>query len=695
MDATLADLGALGRQYWPMLFSSQELRGRTVRNRIVSTPHSTGWGHDGLITPAEVDYHVRKAEGGAGLVMTFGSASVDPSSAASYGSVSLWDERNDDALETLARRVHDQGALVMSQMTHLGRRGNSLMSGVPLKAVSDLAEGVHHEVPAVLSTAEISELVGRFAHAARRLMRLGWDGAEVTSLGGHLIEQFFDPSVNDRTDCYGAQTMENRVRFAREVLAAVRESTSDDFVISFRMTADQAVLDGALSTTDLQEIATAITAQGSVDLLSICNGTGYTDRSSSVFVPGDELPVNNNGVAADAMRRATGVPVLVAGRILDAAIAERALVEDGVDLVAMTRALIADPDLPRKAAIGQKARPCISLNEGCIGRLYQGLPMWCSVNPSIREPELGTSAPVLVAGPALVERAEPVEQARRRRVVVVGGGVAGAEAAYRAAAAGDNVVLLERSNQVGGRARIAGSRRGRERWGLYLSWLVDQLDTTGVDVRLDTHPSVDDVLDLEPDAVVLATGSVLRTPPWADGQAYLDADAVAAQAPAPPAAGAVALVVDDEGGFVAPTAAEALVGAGWKVRLATSLPAVAIRVDPTQVWFVRRRLKLAGVDLVSQVSLRHGPDGWLFVDVESDLQTPVGPVDLLVVAGARRSRAPLGTELHARRPELLVTRIGDALAPRSLLDAVAEGARAGLTLREHPVEMVPASASAG
>ena len=120
--------GSPGAQRWPTLFSPFRLRGRTVRNRITSTPHSTGWGHDGLLTQAEVDYHVRKAAGGVGLVMTFGSASVDPESAASYGSISLWDPRNDDLLRQLADRVHEHGALIMSQMTHMGRRGNSWSS---------------------------------------------------------------------------------------------------------------------------------------------------------------------------------------------------------------------------------------------------------------------------------------------------------------------------------------------------------------------------------------------------------------------------------------------------------------------------------------------------------------------------------------------------------------------------------------
>src|SRR3954453_8365168 len=152
-------------------------------------------------------------------------------------------------------------------------------------------------------------------------------------------------------------------------------------------------------------------------------------RSSSVFVPGDELPENVNGPHAGRLRRAKGEPGVGAGRILDADTAEQALTRDGVDLVAMTRALIADPDLPRTYAAGGTPRPCISLNEGCIGRLYQGRPMWCSVNPGIREPE--------------VDLGQGAERPVHRRVVVVGGGVAGAEAAFRAAERGSSVVLFE------------------------------------------------------------------------------------------------------------------------------------------------------------------------------------------------------------------------------------------------------------
>jgi 2,4-dienoyl-CoA reductase-like NADH-dependent reductase (Old Yellow Enzyme family) len=680
--------GSPGALRWPTLFSPLRIGRRTVLNRFVSTPHATGWGHGGLLTRAEVEFQVRKAAGGTGLVMTFGSAAVDPHSAASYGSISLWDERNDDLLRELAERVHEHGALIMSQMTYMGRRGNSLLSGVALKAVSDIPEEVHREVPAVFTEDELAVLVGRFGRAARRLMDLGWDGAEVTSFGGHLIEQFFDPNVNTRTDRYGG-SLENRVRFGREALQAVRESTSEDFLVGFRMTGDQALPRGGMSQDDLVEVAQAMTAGGTVDLLSISGGTGYTPRTTSAFVPGDALPENTCGALGGRMRSATGVAVLVASRILNAEMAERALTENGVDLVATTRALIADPDLPRKSAAGITPRPCISLNEGCIGRLYQGLPMWCSVNPGIREPELDLP-------PEAPKQDTPVSAAARR-MVVIGGGVAGAEAAYRAAERGSEVVLLERTERLGGRAELAGRRPGRERWALYLDWLAERLQTTGVDVRLNVEATVDDVLALRPHVVVLATGSVPRWPAWAVNAPtpVIDADDVVANTPQPEGPGKTVMLVDDEGGFVAATAAEALASAGWSVRIATSFMSVADDVDPTQVWWVRRRLKQAGIEFVESVIPEHDGSAWSLIDLESDETRPAGQVDLVVFAGPRRSLDGLSEGLTAAQPDLEVVRIGDALAPRKLLDAAAEGARAGAARPKLDLPAEPASLSAG
>jgi 2,4-dienoyl-CoA reductase-like NADH-dependent reductase (Old Yellow Enzyme family) len=688
MDSAPAIQPGADRSSWPLLLSPREIRGRRIRNRIVSTPHATGWGQGGLIAPAEVAYHVRKAAGGCGLIMTFGSASVDPGSAASYGSVSLWDPRNDHALRALADGVHAHGGVCISQMTHMGRRGNSLESGIPLRGVSDVPEGVHREVPVVLTTGEIGGLVGRFAEAASRLHHLGWDGVEVTSFGCHLIEQFFDPAINNRDDEYGG-SLENRVRFAREVLAAVRDATSDDFIIAFRMTADQHLPSG-MSQEDLRSVVQAVTADGPVDLLSVSGGAGHTQRSSSFFVPGDEVPENANGALAGAMGALTGIPVIAAGRILNADTGEYALREQGVDFVAMTRALIADPDLPRKIPAGISPRPCISLNEGCIGRLYGGLPMACSVNAGIRDAGLDDAEDIQADAPDVA----PAGPGARNHVVVVGGGVAGAEAARRAAARGSRVTLLEAKPELGGRARTAGLRRGRERWRLYLEWLASELRSHGADVRLGQAADASDIATLVPDLVILATGSRPRRAGWHDNRHGLvaDADEVIVSPPGPQGS-ASAIIVDADGGFTAPTAAESLCQAGWTVQIITDLPYVAAKVDPTQVWFVRRRLKKAGVTLRGNSELRHDPGSWVLVDTESDEIFPVAAPDLIVYADLRSARDDLSRALAETLPQVPVRRIGDALAPRGLLDAVTEGARAGVSVslssRSHAATPLP------
>ncbi len=644
---------------FPHLYSPLELRGRMLRNRIVSTPHATGWGSDGLIDPREVDYHVRKAAGGCALVMTFGSASVDPTTAASYGSISLWDERNEPALRALADGVHGNGARCMSQVTHMGRRGTSTLTGIPLRAPSDLPEGVHLEVPVPLAVSDIPAIVQRFADAAARLERCGWDGCEVTSFGGHLIEQFFDPAVNTRTDEYGG-SLENRTRFGREVLQAVRAAVSDNFILGLRMAVDQC-LTGGLGPDELIEVARSLAATGAIDVFSVSGGTGATRLSTAYFVPGDGLPEGVYNERARRFREAVGVPVVVAGRNVEPAMAD-ACVASGVDLVAMTRAIIADPDLPAKARTGRVPRPCIGLNEGCIGRLYTGRPMWCSVNPSIRDPDLDGLAPA----------------ARAKRIVVVGGGVAGLEAARGAALRGHAVVLFERRPGLGGRARLARARRGRERWALYVDWLQAEAQDAGAELRTGAAATVQSVLAESPDAVILATGSELRPSATPPGPVpALDVDELLERG-APPIGSRSALVLDDEGGFLAPTAAERLFTEGFTVEIATTHPAVGAEIDPTQQPFVFRRLALAGVAMTPHLSgISSDADGVTLRNIYTERDERREGVGIVVMAGYRRAVVDLRDELTALRPELPLVVAGDALAPRTLLDAVAEGARAG------------------
>jgi 2,4-dienoyl-CoA reductase-like NADH-dependent reductase (Old Yellow Enzyme family) len=651
---------------YPLLLSPFEIRGRRLRNRIVSTPHATGWSRDGLIDRSEVDYHVRKAAGGVGLVMTFGSASVDPGTEASYGSIALWDDRNEPALRALADGVHEQGGLVISQMTHMGRRGTSAISGIPLRAPSDLPEGVHMEVPVTLATDELPAIVQRFAEVARRLERCGLDGAEVTSFGGHLIEQFFDPLVNTRTDEYGG-SLENRTRFAREVLLAVRATVSDRFIVGFRIAADQCMT-GGLGPDDMIEIALSLAATGAVDLFSVSGGTGATRLSTGYFVPGDALPEGVYNDRAIRFRREVAVPTLVAGRNVEPDMAEAA-VAAGLDLIAMTRAIIADPDLPMKIADGRRHRPCIGLNDGCIGRLYTGMPMYCSVNPAVRDPSLAEVAPA--QDPA--------------RVVVVGGGVAGLEAARAAAQRGHHVVLFERRPVLGGRARLAGLRSGRERWHRYIDWLREEAEATGVDIRAGVEADAAAVLAERPDAVIVATGSVLRPEARLPGPVpVLDVDELLEGGVGvlhDPSAGS-ALILDDDGAQLAPTAAEKLVAAGFEVEIATTHPAVGDLIDATQLPFVLQRLARDRVRLTPNVAGVSSSVGGTVVlrHLYSEEDQGRDGVAVVLIAGRRRGLTVLRDELAAAAPNLPVDVVGDSLSPRTVLDATGEGARAGATV---------------
>lgn len=648
------------------LFEPLTLRGRTLPNRIVSTPHATGWEiGGGLLCTKETDYLIRKAQGGVGLVMTFGSASVDPSTAASYGSIALWDERNELELRRLADGVHTHGSLVISQATHMGHRASSRISLSPVRGVSELPEPEHGEIASPLTVDELRELPSRFADAALRLQRCGWDGIEITSFG-HLIEQFWNPAFNTRTDEYGG-SLENRMRLGRDIVRTVRQAVDGDFLLCFRMSLDpmSSTRDFGIPAAEMRTIAREMCATGDIDLLSTTVGDAMNRPALSIAMGSDQVPPVPGAEAAAAVSAAVDVPVLLAGRILDGERAEELLASGTVDLVGMTRAVIADPDLPRKLRSGERIRPCIGINQGCIGRLYSGFPVVCSVNPAIRDPQLDVLEVAV----------------RPRRIVVVGGGVAGLEAARHAARRGHVVTLLERGGEVGGRALLNATHGWRPAWHQYLDYLRGALEDLGVTVRTGADASAAAILAMRPEAVVLATGSRMAealTGP--DGAAVVDADAVVAAPPAP-GGNPTAVVIDDSGGMLAPTAADALARAGWRVTLATEQPMLAGKVDATMLPFVHRRLEDAELTVLPDQRLLSapGPDLLLEHTLTGRLRTLEAP-GLTVIAGHRRAHAPLRQELAAAAPELEVHVVGDALAPRDLDAATGEGALVGATL---------------
>ncbi len=650
---------------FPLLFSPLTLNRVTVRNRIVSTAHATGYAVGGYPKERYRAYYERKARGGVGLIITFGSCSVHPSSSvAEWSGVANWDDSIIPDLAAMAEAVHRHGAKIFCQLTHMGRRGTSASSARPLLAPSAVAEPVHRECPKVLEIHEIRELVEAFAAAAERVKRSGYDGVEITSYGGHLIEQFWSPHVNRRTDEYGG-FLENRLRFSRDVIEAVRDRVGPNFCVGFRMTADQLLKDG-LDHRAMKEIAGRLAALRKLDYLSISGSTGETPELQAKTVPSLDHPLGLFNHYAASIKEVVDVPVLVAARIIDPAMAEDVLRRGAADLIGMTRALIADPDLPGKTLAGQRddIRFCTGANEGCIGRLYQGLAIRCVQNPLI-----GHEAELAAVQPARVSR----------RIVVVGGGPAGMEAARLAAERGHQVTLLEKSDALGGQVRVAAMAPNRGEYSRSIAWLTRQLGRLGLEVRLGTEATLDTLLAARPDAVVVATGATPRAAAWpgVDRPHVVTAEAVLmGQVPVRP--GQRCVVIDDDAHMRGPGAAEALLDAAGQVEIITRETMVGLDIDPTLRPILYRRLFTKGVVMTPLTAvLEIGADTIRVEHVYSGQARDVA-ADLVVLALGGESRAELYDRLRAAAaPQLEVHRVGDAVAPRRLYDALLEGTRVG------------------
>lgn len=660
---TDADRGEGARMNLRLLFSPISIGAREVKNRIVSSAHNENMADHGLLNERVIRYYERKAAGGAGLIMTFGSGSVYKKNSAPH-IAALWNPENEPFLKQLAERVHAHGALIMSQATHRGRRAHSEDTGYPLQAPSAVPEPVHKEIPQALSTDEIKRIVEAFADTAACLERCGWDGVEITSYGGHLIEQFWSPTVNQRTDEYGGG-LESRMRFSREVIETVAAAVSREFIVGFRMTGDPLTDVIGLDQDDMLEIATRINDLGRIDLFNISGGTGATLASQAGTVPPDAYARGCYNHLARRMKEHLSVPVLVAGRVLDPQQAEEALASGDCDLVAMTRAIIADPDLPRKAFAGEvsRIRPCIAINEGCIGRGYQGLSIQCAVNPGVAYDSLSDFAPA----------------DRRRRVVVVGGGSAGMEAARVATERGHDVSLFESTGRLGGQVLAAKAAPDRPHFGRHVAWLERELERLGVDVRLGVEGTVDRILAAEPEAVVLATGARTIIAPEAEGvraRCVTDVDLLEGKLTLKQRARALVFDVEGlRGGYAANFLAEA--GAS-RIELVSPLLTVCEGLDSTNQPPMYRRLAKNNVVCTPNQTLAGEREVALIMrDVWSDQERVVEDVDLIVFAGIRVAMDTLTDSLYRAEPSLEIHRIGDCVAPRLLRDAVTEGVRAG------------------
>jgi N,N-dimethylglycine/sarcosine dehydrogenase len=644
------------------LFSPIKIGRREAKNRIVSTPHGAAFGEKGGITDRYIRYHEEKAKGGCGVVMMFGSSSIHPTSVNDWGEVNNWDDSIIPQFRQMSDAIHRHGALCLSQISHRGRRGHSWYSGVPLWAPSDTREERHREWPHVMTKREIREVIDAWAAAAVRLQKGGYDGCDIPTYGGHLLENFLSPLTNRRTDEYGG-SLENRARLTCEVLRAVRDAVGPEFIIGIRHSGDHYV-PGGLSREDLLQIARHVDALGIADYWMVSGSNTETLKYEAMVTPSLYHPHGLFNELAALTRSAVKVPVIVAGRVSTVEQAEAALAAGVCDLVGMTRALIADPELPRKSVEGriEDIRVCVGASEGCIGRLRQGKAIGCVQNPVIgRESELGEIRPA----------------AHPKRVLVVGGGAAGLEAARVATIRGHRVTLFEATADLGGQIVAAARAPKRQDYAVIASWLAAQVRKVGVDVRLSSPVTANDVVAQAPDAVIVATGATARIPdlPGTDLPHVTTTVEVLLGRVTP---GRRVVVVDEDGHYAGPTTADLLAGRGCQVTLISKYFMVGEDIDEGIRSDLYARLFGQGVVLQPLTAAKAVvPSGLRTRHTFSGAEAVI-EADTVVLSFGGRANDSLYHELDGRVPELRL--VGDAVSPRRIHDALLDGTRAARAL---------------
>jgi 2,4-dienoyl-CoA reductase-like NADH-dependent reductase (Old Yellow Enzyme family) len=484
---------------YPNLFEPIRLNQVLLRNRIVSTAHAEVYAEAGVPGERYLRYYEEKAKGGVGLAICGGSSPVSRDSpSAWWNSVNLATDAVIEPLSRLAQTMHRHGAKIMIQATHMGRRNAWHGFDWPhLVSPSGIREPVHRGNAKTIEIEEIRRIVRDYGLAARRVQAAGLDGIEISAAHQQLIDQFWSPRVNHRTDEYGG-SLENRMRFGVEVLNAVREQVGADFCVGLRVCGDEFHEDG-ISHEMAKDIAQAMSESGLIDFLSVVGSGADTHNTLANCMPPMALPPEPFVHLAAGIKSVSRVPVMHAQSIRDASQAERILASGMVDLVGMTRAQIADPHLVIKIRDGREdqIKQCVGANY-CIDRQYNGLDVLCVQNAATsREQTM----------PHVIEKSTGL----RRKVVVVGAGPAGLEAARVARERGHEVVLFEKSAAVGGQVNLAAKAPKREQMAGIVRWFDMETQRLGVQRRLGVEADASMILDERPDIVVLATGGLPHT----------------------------------------------------------------------------------------------------------------------------------------------------------------------------------------
>jgi len=632
------------------LFEPIEIGGVRVKNRIVMPAGETHFeAPDGGVTDRLLEFYRERARGGVGLAIV-GLAKIEGHF---MGGLAAHDDKYIPDLAKVANIFHQHDVKCALQLGHPGRYEVSFDPSRQPVAPSPIPPPIFTKrVPKELTKQEILQIEEEFAQAAVRAKEAGFDAVELLSGAGYLIAQFFSPATNKRADEYGG-SLENRARFAVEIIQRIKEKCGTSYPVLIRIAGDE-FIEGGNTINEMKRIAKVLEDAG-IAAINVMAGWHESPRPLTTML----VPRGGFAYLSAEIKKVVSVPVIIAHRINDPFTAEKILREGMADMVAMFRALLADPELPIKAKEERfdEIRICVACNQGCLDRVFGGQPITCLVNPTVgREAEFRN-----------------LKAERRKKVVIVGGGPGGCMAAELLAKKGHEVVLFERTNMLGGQLNIAAKSPLAYEFAEVGKYFMNILPKLGVKIYYNIEADVSKVLAEKPDVVIVAVGASPLIPPIPGVESAVTAfDVLMNKVEV-----GKRVVVIGGGGVGCNTAAK-LADEGKDVTLVEMLPKIGQDIGITTRWTVLLYLRERGVKILTNkraVEIKRG--ALVIEDVQSGERDEI-PCDTVILAVGTKPNDGLYDELVGKVPE--VYKIGDCAKPRKAIDATHEAADLALKI---------------